>query len=336
MCARVRASKMTSLRERTLVDLKAVVGDLVESLTTIFCDCAEMCTWCASLNEGVDRDGDALDEFLRRVTSLLTTSVPLKMVKYDRAVLSITGNPLNVYQLVMYKDLATVEKVFPAIKALELPIKVRTLSDSDAATFWRFVHEATQLTLRATETLPPVVPTTAQIAENIERRRRQRDQVNHHHHEGSASVDVANGVDDLWKELCHTRGVPPVPMTDALAERVARVVTAEADEETLRAQFPELGSDAYSEDSLAIARRIGSLCVMKRAIPTNMMHGIERVASSLVRDINSGKVDFANLDVEKIGEQVLQGVGEGDVGEFANNLERILPALQSMGGGLRK
>ena len=72
---------------------------------------------------------------------------------------------------------------------------------------------------------------------------------------------------------------------------------------------------------------------MKNAIPSNMMSGIERVASSLVRDINSGKMDFASLDVEKIGEQVLQGVGEGDVNDFANSLDKILPALQSMGGG---
>ena len=326
----------SSLHERTLVDLKAVIGDLTESLTSIFCDCEEVCTWCATINEGIEKEGDALMEFLQSLASLLTTSVPLKMVKYDRAVLSITGNPLNVYQLLMYKDLAPIDKVFPATRALALEQKVRSLPDADVGTFWRFVQEAIQLTLRATETLPPVVPTSAQIADNIERRRRQRDQLQHPTASAAPSIDVANGVDDLWKELCHTRGVPPTPMTDALAERIVRVVTAEATEETLRAHFPELGDDPYSEDSLAIARRIGSLCVMKRAIPANMMSGIERVASALVRDLNSGKVDFANLDVEKIGEQVLQGVGEGDVGEFANNLESILPALQSMGGGLRK
>lgn len=44
------------------------------------------------------------------------------------------------------------------------------------------------------------------------------------------------------------------------------------------------------------------------------------------------KVDFASLDVESIGEQVLQSVGEGDVSDVAKNLEKILPALHSIGG----
>lgn len=149
-------------------------------------------------------------------------------------------------------------------------------------------------------------------------------------------MSVAEGVDELWKELCHTRNVAPMPLSDTLTGRIARLMSGETTNEEMCRNFPELGNDEYSDESLAIAHRIGSLCTMKNAIPTNMMSGIERVASSLVRDINSGKMDFASLDVERIGEQVLQGVGEGDVNDFANSLDKILPALQSMGGGIGK
>ena len=323
---------MTSLRDRTVTDLKAVCGDLVESLCATFPESNELKECCDALTAGLDADGEEGVEFLNRLSSYLNTSVPHKMVKYDRAILSITGNPLNVYQTLMYKDIGTVSNVFPRLRGLRMDEKVKTLSSDDLGMFWQFVHEAVQLVLRATQTVPPVVPTTQQIAEDIERRRRQRDQVNNTNISRSG-MSVADGVDELWKELCHTRNVTPMPLTDALTERIARLISGETTNEEMCRNFPELGKDDYSDESLAIARRIGSLCTMKNAIPTNMMSGIERVASSLVRDINSGKMDFASLDVEKIGEQVLQGVGEGDVNDFANSLDKILPALQSMGGG---
>tara|TARA_B110001452_G_scaffold266984_1_gene275296 strand:+ start:1818 stop:2798 length:981 start_codon:yes stop_codon:yes gene_type:complete len=324
---------MTSLKDRTISDLKAVCGDLVESLCATFPESTELKEWCDALVNGFDSEGKGLVEFLSRITTFLTTTVPHKMVKYDRAILSITGNPLNVYQVLMYKDIATVTEVFPRLKSLHLYEKIKSLSVDDLGMFWQFVHEGIQLVLRATQTIPPIVPTTEQIAEDIERRRRQRDQMTNDNDTCKSTMSVADGVEDLWKELCQTRNVEPTPLTDALSERVARLVTKETSEGDMCRNFPELGDDEYSDESLTIARRIGNLCTMKNAIPTNMMSGIERVASSLVRDINNGKMDFASLDVEKIGEQVLQGLGEGDVNDFANSLDKILPALQSMGGG---
>jgi len=323
---------MTSLRYRTIAELKAVCGDLVESLCGTFPACNELKQWCTTLTAGLDADEEECMEFLHRLASYLSTPVPHKMVKYDRAILSITGNPLNVYQVLMYNDADTVSNVFVRLRDLQMAEKVKTLSKDDLGMFWQFVHEAIQLVLRATQTVPPVVPTTQQIAEDIERRKRQRDQLQNTN-TTRGSMSVADGVDDLWKELCHTRDVTPIPLTDALIERVARLVSGETTAEEMCRNFPELGDGEYSDESLAIAQRIGSLCAMKNAIPTNMMSGIERVASSLVRDINSGKMDFASLDVEKIGEQVLRGVGEGDVNDFAKSLDKILPALQSMGGG---
>lgn len=323
---------MTSLRDRTISDLKAVCGDLIESLCGTFPECNELKGWCDSLIAGLESDEEECAEFLRSLVSYLSTPIPHKMVKYDRAILSITGKPLNVYQVLMYKDIDTVTNVFPRVRGLQMDEKVKTLSSDDLGMFWQFVHEAVQLVFRATQTIPPVVPTTQQIAEDIERRKRQRDQV-HTTNTSRAGMSVADGVDELWKELCYTRDVTPMPLTDTLTERIARHISGETTNKEMCRNFPELGNDEYSDESLAIARRIGSLCTMKNAIPTNMMSGIERVASSLVRDINSGKMDFASLDVEKIGEQVLQGVGEGDVNDFANSLDKILPALQSMGGG---
>ena len=217
---------MASLRERTIADLRAVCGDLVESLCGTFHDSNHLKQWCDSLTTGLDADEDELAEFLNNLASYLNTSVPHKMVKYDRAILSITGNPLNVYQVLMYKDIGTVCTVFPRLGSLQMDEKVRTLSNGDLGMFWQFVHEAIQLVFRATQTIPPVVPTTQQIAEDIERRRRQRDQMQNTS-TSREGMSVADGVDDLWKELWHTRDETPMPLTKALTERVARRVAGE-------------------------------------------------------------------------------------------------------------
>jgi hypothetical protein len=325
---------MASLHTQTVTDLKALVGDLIESLSGAFPDCGELKGWCQTVSSNVELTDEPLMEFLRRITAFMVTPIPHKMVKYDRAILSITGEPLNVYQVVMYKDIGVLSTVFPQLQPLNMEEKIKSLTGENVGMFWQFLHEAINLTLRATQTIPPIVPTTQRIAENIEKRRRQRDSVNTPSSTSNGGMSISDGVDDLWRELCHTRNLKPTSMSKELSERVARLVKAETSGDDMCKHFPELGTHRYSDESLAITHRIGSLCTMTQAIPVNMMSGIERVASSLVRDINSGKIDFASLDIEKIGEQVLRGVEENDVGEFANNLERILPALQSMGGGI--
>lgn len=320
---------METLQTRSVTDLKAVAGDLVESLLCAFPKCPEMETLCQQLSSGLDLEDDAFDEFLRHMTSILLTTVPYKTVKYDRAILSITGSPLNVYQVIMYKDLDTLSVVFSKIRKLDMVEKLKSLSTKDCSLFWSFLHDAVHLTLRAAHTIPPAVPTPDQISENIEKRRRQRDQINETP-EQRTNMSVADGVDDLWKELCHTRNVTPVNVDTELAGRITRHMTATVTEDGMISNFPELGTSRYTDESIAITHRIGSLSVLRSKIPQGMMSGIERVASSLIRDINSGKLDFSSLDVEKIGEQVLHGVDEQDVTEFSENLNNILPALQSM------
>ena len=66
---------------------------------------------------------------------------------------------------------------------------------------------------------------------------------------------------------------------------------------------------------------------MEAAIPPNMLRGIEGVASRLAQDIVAGKADLGSLDIEALGQQVLAGVDTADVDSFADNLDKILPAL---------
>jgi hypothetical protein len=69
---------------------------------------------------------------------------------------------------------------------------------------------------------------------------------------------------------------------------------------------------------------------MGSAIPDGMMRGIEQVASKLASDLQAGKADLASLDLESIGQSVLNGASQADVSAFAANLDKILPALDRM------
>ena len=69
----------------------------------------------------------------------------------------------------------------------------------------------------------------------------------------------------------------------------------------------------------------------ERCYPLNMMNGIENVANKLVSEIASGKTSLENLNIEQIGQQVLSGVNPEEMTQFANNMDKILPAIGQFG-----
>ena len=84
-----------------------------------------------------------------------------------------------------------------------------------------------------------------------------------------------------------------------------------------------------------ILQRIAALTAMDAAIPQDMMSGIESVANKLVMDLQQGKADLGSLDVETIGQQVLSQVSQEDIASFANNMDKIIPALERMAPGMQ-
>ena len=60
------------------------------------------------------------------------------------------------------------------------------------------------------------------------------------------------------------------------------------------------------------------------------MAGIETVANKLMQDLSSGKADLSSLSMESIGQQVLAGVSQEEMAQFASNIDKIMPALGSL------
>ena len=322
------------LHERTLCNLRAVVGDLVESLILSFPECSELPKWCEYINEQLK--DEHIQTFVSTIKGHLLTTLPYKMVKYDRAVSCITGSPLNVYQIVVYRELEVLSKLFPQFACLQMKSKIEALPLVDQNMFWQFVHEAMNLTLRAMTVVPPTVPTPDEIGANIERRRRQKEEMTSNSTSTNETLDtLPYGVDELWKELCLTRNVPCVPIDTSIKQKLISL-NSQSSSQMMISTFSVLGTHEYIEESLAIADRMINLCMIKKTMPRNMMNGIEQMASSLVNDLNNGTMSMDSLNIEEIGKKVMNNVDESEMSHLANNLDRILPIIQSMGMGLEK
>ena len=61
-----------------------------------------------------------------------------------------------------------------------------------------------------------------------------------------------------------------------------------------------------------------------------MMGKIENMASKLANDIMSGKKDMGSMDLQSIGEEVLSQCNSADMSHFADNIDKILPAINNL------
>ena len=63
------------------------------------------------------------------------------------------------------------------------------------------------------------------------------------------------------------------------------------------------------------------------------MRGIETMAQKLMSDMGSSGTDLSGLNPQTIGEEVLSSVSKEDVQAFAQNIDKLLPAIQMMQQG---
>lgn len=298
-----------SVQRDTLVTLTKHLCTLLETQT-------DDTTWVPRVRS-MDPD-DWLEEWMNCIRTPMTQ----KHAKYVRAVESITGEPPMIYHAIVYKDV----DALCACKNPIDPIDIRQLvRESENATVWRFLHEMCDAAFRAKGLGSPVVPTNAQISDDIQRRKAQK--------KAPPVQGLTSGVNDVWRQLATERDVV-CPINDEIRTRIqafVRETSTPLSSEAVCRSFPELGDREYTSGELDTVQRMYHLVNMDDAIPTNMMRGIESVANRLVQDINNGTCDLASLDIESIGREVISGVSEGDMGNFAANLDKIMPALERMG-----
>lgn len=311
-----------------------VMKSFIDSLSATYPDCPATQEWKLWLNNVVLVDKDKMKEGVNKWYEAMCMPLVKGCAKYAKAVQSITGESALIYHAVAYKDVDAAHASSEYMRELNLPAKLASdrMDAKARAIFWEYLDELNALTFKAERADVPKVPTTDEIAADIKRRKT-----------GGAS-SVQGGLAQTWHALCDARGGATVADSSAIPRRLSAAAAAKHGDATvgegcqnrdpaafaaLAEAMPEVkgnNSEPTDEQWKLLSKALG-LADMESAIPPNMLRGIEGVASKLAQDIAAGKADLGSINIEALGQQVLSGVDPADVDSFADNLDKILPAL---------
>lgn len=315
-----------------------IMKDFAESLNATFPDCPEIQDWYLYMTNVVPNDKKLLSEGVDKWHAGMLDPLKKGCAKYAKAVSSITQKPAMVYHAIAYHDMEAADASSEQLAQLGLSSKIMKMSEEERSIYWQYLEELNRHSFEALRDTPPSVPTSKEIAEDIKRRKHQNVKTN-------ATGAVKQGAYDLWQSLCDARGgtavLSQVYSNDSLTSKISTLLSDEALSHSLKAHspeafstlcesIPELKGDPPTEEQWGIMDKAIGLTTMNDSIPASMMSGIESMASKLAQDIASGKADLSTLNIEAIGEQVMSGIPAGDMSSFANNIDKILPALQAL------
>lgn len=322
-----------------------LLGEFCDSLMTTFPDCTECKDWHLWLNNIVIPEPQAKKKGISKWVEHLSGPLKKGCAKYTKAVLSITETAPIIVHAVCYHDVDAAHASCEWIQGFNFPEKLQAMGDEEKAIFWQYFEELNTNAFKALRKPLPKVPTSAEIAENIAQRRGQKQSSGGPSSFGGTSQSNSSlnqGIVEAWKQLLIRRECSSTTCDDSVLKRLKEFSNSafveqlkQKDEATLAkflSTFPELGDAPLTAEDADIVLKVMNFIVMDASIPNDMMKGIESMASKLVDGIASGDMTLADLNVESIGQQVLQGVSQKDINEFAENIDKIMPAL----GGLKQ
>ena len=319
--------------ERAIASFWDIMRDFLESLAATFPDCAETSDWKLWINNVIANDEKKRVEGIEKWCAGAQSPLKKGCAKYAKAVASITGAPACVYQAGAYRDIDAIHASDKWLCDLNLPEKLRSaaMNDKSRVIFWKYMDELNKHAYAATGIAVPRVPTSEEIAADIQRRKGLGSSL-----PTGKAPGLQQGLHELWKQLCESRGVAPENVDEVgqklteLSGVCMRCRDRDADAFAEAAAALGLGADPPTEEHWTLLDKAFGMATMESAIPAPMMRGIESVANKLVKDLASGNADLGALDIESIGKQVLCNVSNDDVSSFADNLDKILPALERM------
>lgn len=335
--------------DKSLKSFYEYMKDFSDSLKTTFPECGATKDWCLWFNNILLGDEEKMKQCVEKWVDAVEAPLIKGCAKYSKAVASITGKPAMVYHALMYHDIEAADASSEYFRDLCLPAKLKDTERMDEEAtkiFWEYMEELNKHAYGALRKSPPSVPTSSDIAEDIQRRRAKTSSAT-----GLPSGPVLQqGVVEIWNKLCSLRKVTGEDFSSAtlgkqlfeLANQPLETGTEETVADACRARSaaafhvivaacPYLNaSPMFEEEEWCLVDKAFALCTMEGSIPQAMMSGIENVANRLVKDISEGRTNLASLNVEAIGQQVMSSVSSEDMSTFSNNLDKIIPAIQRM------
>tara|TARA_B110000046_G_scaffold88637_3_gene96685 strand:- start:1432 stop:2460 length:1029 start_codon:yes stop_codon:yes gene_type:complete len=325
---------------RALQSFWDLTADLADSLASTFEDCGETKDWQLYVKNVVMGDESRMMTGVQKWCEGMEAPLAKGAAKYAKAIQSLTGAPATVYHAIAYKDVAAADASFETLQALRLPEKLASdkMDDASKALFWKYFEELNRHAYTVTGKTAPAVPTSEAIAADIACRRGAQAGG------GGGGGALQQGLGEVWKRLCALRGVQDAAEAVALEKAAAAPFSQEGGAATVgegcraraAAAFAalaaemRLGDAPPTEEQWALLDRALGLVTMEGAISAPMMRNIESVANQLVQDLANGKADLSTLNIEALGQQVLSQVSQEDVSSFAQNLDKIIPALDGL------
>lgn len=98
----------------------------------------------------------------------------------------------------------------------------------------------------------------------------------------------------------------------------------------LRTLLKKGSGDEDVQRAMRCLQKMASFQKLENTIPPKMMNQIEQYAQRLAVDVGSGQVNMSDLDLAKIGQDVLSNCTAEDMSAMAERLGDILPTLQSL------
>ena len=290
----------------------------------------------------------AIDEYYNH----LMTPLDSKKTKYAKAVERLTGSAV-VQHAIQYRDLDALKHNMNSDVATKMALFDKMgearLEETTKTELWKLLDMISASTYAAKQEKMPILPTREEIQENIKAHRKSSSQP-------ADSSSMLRAFHTDYNALCKLVGASPLPEdgntseVQKYMERWAAFASGQADDGDtmnaactkrsasaaagLRVAFPELSltDEALSEAAWIIIVRLNSVSAVVNNIPTNMMTQIESVANQLARDLQNGTIDMSSINLSQLGEQVLSNCSDVDMNNFAGNIDKLMPIVQTMAG----
>lgn len=284
---------------------------------------------------------EKMDMFIHDWHENLCNKVTSKTVKYAKAVERIVKDHATLYHVCEYNDIDGFEitSTLELFQRIGLFDKYRdgSMSDDDKKIFWRFVSELNELAFKYKCAVRPYVPTRTEIQQNIKTKKRSNgmpSMTKAFHNTLNALLKLTNTDLELDYDTCQSQWIPRWTsfVQDTVDNVKIPVLCQQHDFRALQklgVHFAEFVNIEGSEEMWTHIVHLNGYSAVGENIPSQMMGKIENIATRLADDIVHGRKDFSSLNLSDIGQQVLSQCDENDMTQFANNIDNLLPALQS-------
>lgn len=308
-----------------------------------------------------ERERDLIDRWHRNM------STPIKKARYLKPVERILHETPLCYVACAYKDIDALLASLGMEEHDDMKLLERyrgdSLTDADRGFFWKVMDELNRAALNYHGAEMQRVPTREEIQDNITRHKQSREAQQGNGSMTRALVDAlreigsvlaTNDVEGAADFQEHAQRAEPLELQQAWSRmldengafeaacsgsRVQDLLDLEctalpaAQRECLRRG---LALEKQGQVICGYLHQMNSFTRVRAHFPASVMGKIETCALRLADDLNKGRCDLNNLNLEELGRDVLANCSSEDMSALVGNIDKLVPTLNGLRNGLGK